>query len=48
MQSHGDSANLLCVDGHVSTARPRFTDSSWANEFRWWRETTRNINGSYE
>ena len=48
MQSHGDSANLLCVDGHVSTVRPRLTDSSWANEFRWWRETTRNINGSYE
>ena len=45
MQSHGDSANLLCVDGHVSTVRPRLTDSSWANEFRWWRETTRNING---
>ena len=36
MQSHGGSANLLCVDGHVSTVRPRLTDSSWANEFRWY------------
>ncbi|WP_277201805.1 DUF1559 domain-containing protein [Victivallis vadensis] len=48
MESHGNSTNLLCIDGHVSTVRPHLTDASWANEFRWWRESTRRINGSYE
>ena len=48
VKSHGDSINLLCIDGHVSSARPRLTDESWSNEFRWWRDTTRLAGGAYE
>ena len=39
--SHGDSTNVLCVDGHVTSARPHPTAKSWADEFRWYRDVNR-------
>ena len=48
IKHHGDSLNLLCVDGHVSSARPKLSDASWSDEFRWWRDTTRLAGGGYE